>query len=108
MKYLNETEKRAVSQLKKEIEKRFNLIEYVLYGSKARGVHSEDSDIDVMVVLDKRTPVKEAEIHDIVFEVNLEHDTFISVLIFDDEELKNSPMSESPIVKAIRREGIAA
>ncbi len=105
---LQENERSALLQFKAELTKKFCLVEFILYGSKARGDNAEDSDIDVMIVVDKRTPKIESAIYDIAFEINLRYDTFISVLLFDEQELTEGPMSESPIVKSIRREGIPA
>jgi hypothetical protein len=51
-------------------------------------------------------PGIESEIYDIVFDVNLENDCFISVIIFSKEEIEKGPMSESPIYKTIMKEGM--
>ena len=43
---------------------------------------------------------------DIRYQINLEHDVFISALVFGKDELEEGPMSESPIYKVIQMEGV--
>ena len=77
-----------------------------MFGSKARGDALPDSDIDVMIELEEYNPVIESAIDDLVFDINLAHDCFISVVMFSRRELEDGPLSESPLYKAIAREGI--
>ena len=102
---LKENEEMAIRSLKEALSRRFNLIDLCVFGSKVRGEDSPESDIDVMVVLDECSPDIKSKIYDIVFEINLENDTFISTTIFSKKEIEDGPMSESPIYKAILREG---
>lgn len=104
---LERNEKRAISALKEALSNRFHLLDFRLFGSKARGEARAGSDIDIMIVLDKCDLVTRPEVYDIVFETNLKYDTFISTTIFTREELEKGPMSESPIYKIVRKEGIA-
>ena len=57
------------------------------------------SDLDVMIVLENCTPAIESEIDDLIFEINLKHDCFITVLFFSRVELDTGSLSESPIYK---------
>jgi predicted nucleotidyltransferase len=104
---LEKNEERAISILKEALSNRFHLLDFRLFGSKARGEDRAGSDIDIMIVLDKCDPVRRSEVYDIVFETNLKYDTFISTTIFTREELEKGPMSESPIYKIVQKEGIA-
>ncbi|NWF56543.1 MAG: nucleotidyltransferase domain-containing protein [Syntrophaceae bacterium] len=104
--YLNENEKKAVEALKSRLKERFELRDMRLFGSKARGHASPESDVDIMIELPKRSPEIESEIDDITFEVNLRNDSFITTIVFGQDELQQGPMKESPIYKIIRKEGI--
>ncbi len=104
--YLNENEKKAVETLKNELKGRFNVRDIRLFGSKVRGQAGPDSDVDIMIELAKRTPEIESEIDDITFEVNLKNDSFITTIVFGQDELQRGPMKESPIYKTIQKEGI--
>ena len=104
---LSSGEETAVLRFKKELEERFNLVDFRLFGSKVTGNAAADSDIDIMVRLDKVTPDTEASIDNLAFKINLEYDCFISSLIFSNSELTEGPMDESPIYRTIMRQGIA-
>jgi len=99
-------EHKAVERLKKKIESALPLADYRVFGSKARGDDFLGSDIDVMIEVADYTKETEALIDDLVFNVNMEYDCLISALIFGSEELREGPMRESPVYRAIREEGI--
>jgi predicted nucleotidyltransferase len=103
---LAENEERALKRLREELFARYPIIDFRLYGSKARGEERQDSDLDVMIELPGYDRAVVEEIDDIVYRINLEHDVFISALVFGKDELESGPMSESPIYKVIQREGV--
>jgi predicted nucleotidyltransferase len=103
---LSENEKKAVEALKRRLRERFDVRDMLLFGSKVRGQADPDSDVDIMIELARRSPEIESEIDDITFEVNLGNDSFITTIVFGQDELEQGPMKESPIYKTIRKEGI--
>lgn len=103
---LKQNESKAVMALKKKLMKEFNLVDFRVFGSKVKGEATAESDIDVMIELEEVTPEIEALIDAIIFTINLKFDCFISAIIYTRQELEEGPMSESPLYKAIEREGI--
>jgi len=103
---LRNNEKIALKALKESLISHYHILDFRIFGSKVRGEDTPQSDIDVMIKIAKLSPGIESHIYDIVFDVNLENDCFISVIIFSNEEIENGPMSESPIYKTIMREGV--
>ena len=103
---LSESEENALKRLRDELSGRYPIIDIRLYGSKARGEGGPDSDLDVMIVIPDYDRAMVAEIDDIIYRINLEHDVFISALVFGRDELEKGPMSESPIYKLIQMEGV--
>jgi predicted nucleotidyltransferase len=103
---LNENEEKALLHLKKILVERFAILDFCVYGLKARGDALPDSDIDVMIELEEYNPKIESAIDDLVFDINLAHDCFISVVMFSRKELEDGPLGESPLYKTIAREGI--
>jgi predicted nucleotidyltransferase len=103
---LRENERQALAELKEALLNRFRLVDIRLYGSAARGQSAADSDLDVMVILEKRSPADEEAIDDIVFRINLGHACLISTVIYDRAEIEDGPMSESPLYKNVVREGV--
>ncbi len=103
--YLTLNEKKAVEQLKTELLNRSDVLDVKLFGSKARGDATESSDVDIMIEIEQTTPEALSEIVDLVFRINVEYETLISVVTFDRAELEEGPMSESPLYRRVQREG---
>ena len=99
-------EKKALNDLKSSLLKNYKLVDFRVYGSKAKGTDEKDSDLDVMIVLEDLSPSVESRVDDLIFEINLKYDSFIIALYFSLEELEIGHLSESPIYKRIQREGI--
>ena len=104
---LAENEERALKELRDILYKRYPILDFRLFGSKARGEGRQDSDLDVMIEIPDYDRMTVEEIDDIIYRVNLENDVFISAIIFGKDEIEQGPMSESPIYKAIQREGLS-
>jgi predicted nucleotidyltransferase len=93
-------------ELKKRLALIVELIDFKVYGSRARGDDDEFSDMDVfieVVSLDRKT---KDLISDIAWEVGLENMIVISLLVFTLDEVENSPLRVSPILLNIYEEGI--
>ena len=82
-------------------------MDFRIYGSKAKGTDVEESDLDVMIVLEDRTPFMESQIDDLIFEINLKYNCFITPLYFGRKELEVGPLAESPVYKKALQEGIS-
>ncbi|MFN0117575.1 MAG: nucleotidyltransferase family protein [Elusimicrobiota bacterium] len=83
------------------------LANIILYGSWARGQATEDSDIDIVVVI--KGHIKPGEEIDrmieIITDLNLQHGVLLSVYPVSE---KNYTDLQSPLLRNIRREGLAA
>jgi len=77
----------------------------ILYGSYARGIANQDSDIDLMIVLSEmESPFTEIErLTDIKFSIGLEHDVFISTNPVSEDIFSHSKL---PFFKNVFRDGI--
>jgi predicted nucleotidyltransferase len=103
---LKQNEEQAIIKLKGALRGKYRILDFCIYGSKARGDAEPDSDIDLMIELEEYTPEIESAIDDLVFDINLAHDCFISTAMFSKKELEEGPLGESPLYKAIAQEGI--
>lgn len=83
------------------------LKQLVLFGSWARNQATEDSDIDVVVVLDK--PVKAGQeidrMIDVITDINLDYGVLLSVYPVSMQDYANR---NSPLLINVRKEGIVA
>ncbi len=98
---------KVVEEFKKELEKLYGdkLKSVILYGSWARGEATENSDIDILVVLEGDViPGREIDrMIDIITELNLKHGVLISVYPVSAEDYITI---NSPLLINIRKEGI--
>jgi len=100
-------EKQALNDLKDRLLRKYGILDFRVFGSKAKGTDVEDSDLDVMIILEEHSARVESEIDDLIFDINLEYDCFITALYFGQKELEMGPLAESPIYKKILQEGIS-
>jgi predicted nucleotidyltransferase len=84
-----------------------NLLEAKLFGSKATGKDQPDSDIDVLIVVNRNGVEIEDQVLDIAFSVNLKHDVYISPRVVDRSILADPVWSITPFLQAIAKEGIS-
>ena len=104
---LNKKNYKIALQFKEQLLKVTPLIDFRVFGSRARGrKYGRFSDMDVFIEVEKLDKDLEAKINDITFELTYETDVFISPLIFTKDEIENSPLRVSPIVRNIFEEGI--
>ena len=92
----------------KRLRQRFPRAEVLAFGSRARGEATTDSDLDVCVVLARFSPKIRAEVSDIAWRVGFDRDVVISTIVFSREQFLRGPCSVSPLVGAIREQGVAA
>jgi len=78
-----------------------------LFGSVVRGEADEESDVDVLIVLNEPFSRQlRHDITDIVFEINLLYKTNISSTVVDKENWVSGPISVLPIKQDVLREGV--
>ena len=83
-----------------------NLVEVKLFGSKATGKDQPESDIDILVSVEKGGVEVEDEVLDIAFDTNLKHEVYISPRVIDCVTLADPVWRITPFLKAIAAEGI--
>jgi len=104
---LNDSQRKALYQLKKRINNKYSIVETLVFGSVARNEAEIGSDLDVLVVTNKGMSHKEKhEIYALVTEVNLEYNTNLSVLIVDKVGWESGLYSVLPIKDEIKRDGV--
>jgi len=84
----------------------FHDVNLILYGSRARGNGSADSDMDICVTVAKLNRKTRDTIFDIAWEVGFAEGVVIVPMIFEKKEWLDSPINQSTIYKTIIKEGI--
>ena len=94
--------KMVTKQFKQTVEQKYDIIDMKLFGSSARKDQSQVSDIDIMVKLPKVNRDIEEDLFDIAYDLELEHDCLIDVIVLS-KELNHS----IPLYQNIEREGVS-
>lgn len=103
---MKETDLKVATELKRRLSALVQLIDFRVFGSRARGNADEYSDMDVFVEVERLDPSLKEQMLDIAWEVGFEHLVVISPLIYTRDEIENSPHRSSSIVKVIAQEGV--
>ena len=99
-------DRQIAEELKKRLSAAGKLLDFRVFGSRIRGDADEYSDMDVFLEVEALDGELKEKIQEIVWEVGFENYLVIATLIFTRDEIENSPLRSSPIVKSIAEEGI--
>jgi len=89
-------------QFKQIAEENFEVLDMKLFGSSARGDYSKNSDIDIMVKLPTVNREIEEALFDIAYDLELEHDCVIDVIVLSEDTERSIPLYQN-----IEKEGVA-
>jgi predicted nucleotidyltransferase len=90
------------------IRERFLHARIWAYGSRVKGHATEESDMDVCVVVDILDDAIDQAIMKIAWEIGFENDVVISTVTYSKQEFDEGPSSQSPLVQNILDAGVAA
>ncbi len=91
-----------IDQLRKRFGK--NLKKIVLFGSRARGDHSEESDYDLLLIFEKVTPEMKKYVDEIEDEMLFSQGALFSTFLFTAEELEEREFE--PFIMNATKEGL--
>lgn len=106
---LNQKEEQAVKAFVAAIRKNLKdeVLEIKLFGSKVRGDYSQDSDIDILIVLRKRNKSIIDTLYEELLDIELEYDSKISLTIFSESEYQHNLDAHTPFMKSLANKAIA-
>lgn len=82
------------------------MVSIILYGSIARGTNTEESDIDIALVMHGKMDEKaEDQLSDVIVDMNLKYDKVFSVIDIDYEEFQRWG-KVIPFYQNVIREGV--
>ena len=101
------TKKQIIIKIKNLIETEETKATIILYGSYARGDYREDSDIDILILIDKEkvTLKDEKRIKYPLYDLEFDTGQIISPLIFSKHDWENRHKI-TPLYENIQKEGI--
>jgi len=94
--------KKVAGNLKKEL--REQIMDVILFGSRARGDFQSESDYDILVLVTKKTKELRDKIDEIVWEIAWEHNVVITAFIYEKSRFENDRFE--PLFMNIQKEGV--
>ena len=89
------------------VEQKVALREIRIFGSRARGTETEDSDLDIFVSVSNCTREIEKYISDCAWGAGFPDDVVVVPVVVDQERLEHGPLRDSAFICNVFREGIA-
>lgn len=102
-------EKKAIDAFKGRVQKAFGsrLRDLKLFGSRAREEGDEESDLDVLVLLDFAPTAVRGKIFEIAADIFLEYEIDISPLVMSQEHFEDMKRRERLLPQEIERDGVS-
>ncbi len=108
---LNSNDKALILEFKRKIPQGIliHLKKLIVFGSRVKGNALEDSDLDVIALVDDKNPAIENELDDIAYQVMWDHDfsPIISLKIFTEQQFYKAVQKGFSFYQHIDRDGIA-
>lgn len=96
---------KIVRQFKRKVQEFYPDAEIYFYGSRVKKTHQEDSDYDVLVLLNEINPAARKAIYDIAWETGFKYDALIAPVLSLKDEFY--PTTASPFLNNVKHNGMA-
>ncbi|HEY0828480.1 MAG TPA: nucleotidyltransferase domain-containing protein [Bacilli bacterium] len=104
---LTNEERAAIAKLKERLKQEFHLVKLILFGSKARGDHTKDSDVDLMVLVEEPKSLEtRMKLSDLQFEVIMEQDAPLMTMLENYDNWMKEVGISLPLKDNIESEGV--
>lgn len=108
---LKEEDRKIVMELKSRLpaDLHKHLVKFIIYGSRARGAGREDSDLDLVALVDEKTPEIENALDELSYGVMWDYDfkPIISLKVFSEERFRAASAKGLSFYRHVENEGIS-
>lgn len=99
----------AIEELKKRLQRCYGkrLSRFLVFGSRARGDNTPESDIDLLITFNGETDWRtKNEVLEICYAIELEYEILFNLFIYSEDDIQNTIIGSTPLIESIFREGI--
>lgn len=93
-------------KLRERLSEIVPVLDLLVFGSRARGEATPESDLDVFIVVDRVTQKQRRRISEVAWELNLEAGLVISTIVASRDQLAHGAMGANPPVTMVQQEGV--
>jgi hypothetical protein len=104
---LSPADRRVAATLKRHLAGIGRMVDIRVFGSRARGIATWESDLDIFIELETATPAMRRRIDELAWEIGFAAGLMISPLVVTREELETGPVGANPLIRHIKAEGVA-
>jgi predicted nucleotidyltransferase len=101
---MHEKDLKIVGRFRDLVSKRVKVHQVRVFGSRARGNATEESDLDVLIVVDYLNHSIEKYISDCAWEAGFPDDVVVMPIAISLDTLRNSPIRESVFIRNVLKE----
>ena len=107
---MNDIDRQIIAELKKRIPEdiRYHIKKLILFGSRARGDAGEDSDLDIIALVDEKNSEIENKLGDAAYSVMWDNDfrPVISLKVFAESRFQNAVERGFSFYRNVDEEGV--
>ena len=96
---------KIAKEFKKKVQKVYPEAEIYFYGSRVKRTHREDSDYDLLVLLEDVTPARRKTIYDIAWETGYKYNVLLAPVLSRRDNFY--PSTASPFLNNVKKHGMA-
>jgi uncharacterized protein len=108
LRYLTPKEKLALQEYLQRLRQEYGreVLSIKLYGSKARGDHHEDSDLDLLVRVGQDNRQAYAKMYQIASDIELKYDLILGMMLIGPTHYDLMRRLGEPLYRNVQREGV--
>src|SRR5919198_6571302 len=107
---MGELDKALIEELKQRLpaDVQRHIRRMIMYGSRARGDSTDESDLDLVALVDEKTPELEQAIDEIAYQLMWDHDfkPIISLKVFSEERFRTAAARGLSFYRNVDRDGV--